>query len=628
MPPIDALLGTTDRSTLRQGLAGHATPLALPMVHKLTAHALGLAPEPVPCRLAVVHTYTSDLLDPWFRLAGAVEGLAMDVWHAPYGLALNEARADSDLVRHRPDVTLLMLQREDLHPGLASPLAGRDDADRRTLGDQALEHLLGVVRSFRAVVDGRVVVTLLPPLDGPGAGLFDAMSDRSEAAFWSGFKTRLATALRTDVAAATFLDLDDLVRDVGARHAFDRRFWYSARYPFTPLAAHEFARRVVAVAATALLPRAKVIALDADNTLWGGIVGEDGLHGIALGPDHPGNAFVAFQRRLLEFQQRGFLLVLCSKNNQADVDEVLNGHPHQVIRQEHLAAQRVNWLPKPDNLESLAAELNLGLESFVFVDDSDHECAAVRQRWPQVEVVQTPKRAIDVPTCLDPVARLEVLAITAEDRKKTAMYAAERQRRELEQGVRAGGGDPTEYLRSLEMHMTVAFDDPSALARQAQLTQKTNQFNLTTRRYQEGDVQGFHDAPDRLVAHFSLADVFGDSGIVGLALCRFDAPDRAHVDTFLMSCRVIGREAESAFLHAVLRELARRGATTVTAEYLPTKKNVLVERFLPEQGFEPESEPNTGEALRYSRDLATRPPRPADDFPITVDVAGSGSQHV
>src|SRR5262249_11723519 len=151
--------------------------------------------------------------------------------------------------------------------------------------------------------------------------------------------------------------------------------------------------------------KAKVIALDVDNTLWGGVVGEDGRDGIAIGPEYPGNAYFAFQRRLLDFRQRGFLLTLCSKNNLADVEEVLREHPHQILRMEHFAAVRINWEPKIDNLIELAEELNLGLDSFIFVDDSDYECALVRRELPQVEVVQTPARPVDVANCLDHVSR-------------------------------------------------------------------------------------------------------------------------------------------------------------------------------------------------------------------------------
>jgi FkbH-like protein len=366
-------------------------------------------------------------------------------------------------------------------------------------------------------------------------------------------------------------------------------------------------------------PKAKVIALDADNTLWGGIIGEDGMNGIALGPEYPGNAFVAFQRRLLEFQQRGFILVLCSKNNPADLDEVLQKHPHQVLRSEHFAARRVNWEPKPRNLVALAEELNLGLNSFVFVDDSDHECAVVRHELPQVEVVQTPQSPIAVPSCLDRVARLEILSLTAEDRAKTTMYVQERLRRELLQSVNPDGGNVVDYLRSLQMRMRICFDEPKQLARLSQLTLKTNQFNLTTRRYDERQVQDFLESPDWLVAHFSLADVFGDSGVVGLAIAHRTSPVRAELDTFLMSCRVIGRGAETAFLEAVLARLKSDGIEEVVAEFLPTSKNALVKDFLPSHGF------TMGPDGRFLRSLSDASGGDTANASIAVEVVATDS---
>jgi HAD superfamily phosphatase (TIGR01681 family) len=413
----------------------------------------------------------------------------------------------------------------------------------------------------------------LPPMVGPGLGLYDAGAEASEVAWRAAVKAEIGRRLAIELASVSLLDLDDIVAEVGRRRFFDRRWWYTSRFPFTTEAAQELARRVIALAAVMKLPRAKVIALDADNTLWGGIVGEDGINGIGLGPDYPGRAYVQFQERLLDYQQRGFLLALCSKNNLEDVLEVLRRHPHQVLREEHLAAMRVNWEPKSANLPSLADELNLGLESFVFIDDSDHECLMVRQSWPMVEVVQVPARAVDIPTCLDSVARLD-------------------------------------------MRMAVGVDDAGQVARIAQLTQKTNQFNLTTRRYTEAEVRAFVDSPEWLVAHFSLTDVFGDSGLVGVALSHVSAPDTAELDTLLMSCRVIGRQAETAFLESVLSLLRQRGVRTVLADYVPTAKNKLVEGFLPAHAF------TRREDGRFTRDLTAPPPASASELPIAVRVEG------
>jgi len=222
---------------------------------------------------------------------------------------------------------------------------------------------------------------------------------------------------------------------------------------------------------------------------------------------------------------------------------------------------------------------------------------------------------VDVPFCLEQIVRLEVLSLTDEDLAKTELYAQERRRRELKENVGKTGIGLGDYLASLRMKMRVDFNASTHLARLSQLTQKTNQFNLTTRRYNEHQMQELIRDNDWLVADFSLADVFGDSGIVGLALFHIVAPQKAELDTFLMSCRVIGREAEAAFLHTLLRYLAEQGVTQVIADYRPTSKNDLVKNFLPEQGFDQCAEG------RYQRNLYEAPPRPESAFPIAVELA-------
>lgn len=615
---FESLLAARSRSELRSLLGASGSKITIPQAQQLVAHASSLEPAVQTLRLGIVHTYTSDLLDAWLELAAALQGLDLRTYHAPYGLSPHEAEANSGLVAHKPDVTLLLLRREDLHPELTKPLVRFDRPQQETIAAEALERLRDVVSRFRAQKVGQIVLTILPPPRSAELGIYDAQSERSESAWWANLKARIGQYLRESSQASLVLDLDDVLQQVGRSAFFDPRLWYSARFPFGPEAAREIARRVIGIGAVIKQPKAKVIVVDADNTLWGGIIGEDGIHGIALGPDYPGNAYVDFQRRLLDFQQRGFILALCSKNNPADVDQVLKEHPHQLLRDQHFAARRVNWLPKSSNLQALAEELNLGLDSFVFVDDSDHECAAVRQALPQVEVIQAPAQPVQLPGCLDSVARLEVLSLTAEDLVKTELYAQERRRRESKEQAEQGGGDSRDYLLSLGMKMSVGLNDAAPLARLAQLTKKTNQFTLTTRRYNEQQVQEFIRARDWLVAHFSLADTFGDSGIVGLALIHLVTPERAEIDSFLMSCRVIGREAESAFLHILLRRLAEAGVKEVVASYIPTPKNVLVENFLPEQEFEKCADGS------YRRDLVKAPPKAEADFPIAVEVS-SGS---
>jgi FkbH-like protein len=614
----ESLLAIPDRVQLAQSVLALPVPLSLSDLRQIAEHAAALTPALQALRVGFVHSYTSDLLTPWLEVAGQLQGLQVEAYHAPYGQLLGEATADSGLVAHRPDITVLMLQRHDLHPALLAPIAAGQPEEAARILDEALGQARELVRAFRALQLGLLVVSVLPPLVGPALGLHDAQAERSERRFWDGFMARLGDWLREDVPSSLLLDLDGLMADVGKRRAMDTRHWLTARYPFSAEGSLELAMRLASIGRLVKTPRAKVLVLDADNTLWGGVIGEDGLEGIALGPDYPGNAYVAFQRRILELQQRGFILAMCSKNNEADVAEVLESHPHQILKAHHFVSWRVNWEPKPANLASLAEELNLGLDSFVFVDDSDHECAAVRARWPQVEVVQVPKRPQDVPSCLDRIARLEVLSITAEDRAKTALYQAERQRQEILGKAGDGDGGDGSHLHRLGMKMKLRLDARRNIPRLAQLTQKTNQFNLTTRRYDESQLATLVAADDWLVLDFSLADVYGDSGIVGLALAQLRPDGEAELDTFLMSCRVIGRCAEDAFMLGLLQQLQARGAHRVRARYLPTSKNALVKDLLPRLGFAPEDGP-AGPA--FLRDLYSAPPDLPENFPIRMEWA-------
>ena len=297
---LDELLELETRDALRQALQQAATPMST-QIQRIAERAAELSPAMAELRLAVVHSYTSELLDPWLALAGALEGLDIKTYHAPYGLNLEEADAGSGLVAHAPDITLMLLRREDLHPDLTRPAVALSPAEQAGLSSHALERLFAVIEAFRAHEIGHLIISILPQLNGPALGIYDPQSERSEAAWWSALKVDIGRRLR-GVAASLFLDLDEVIAQVGRDAFFDPRLWYSARFPFAAPAACEFSRRVVGLGAALKFPKVKVIALDADNTLWGGIIGEDGFDGIALGHEYPGNAYLAFQRRLLDLQ--------------------------------------------------------------------------------------------------------------------------------------------------------------------------------------------------------------------------------------------------------------------------------------------------------------------------------------
>jgi FkbH-like protein len=610
---IERLLGETSPQDIKRALAVRGLVPTLSQASRIKQHIQALAYELKTIRIGIVHTYTSELLDPWLHFSAALNQLNLDIYHAPYGVTLQEASENSGLVAHAPDITLLLLTGEDLHPELRVPAACINPSNRPDILQAIRSGFNNLIHRFRESVRGHIIVTLLPTNHPPGLGLYDAMSENSEKQWWSDIKAMLANDLRVNFSAANLIDLDQIVLQVGMSNFFDARLWYSSVFPFAPDGALAVSNAVTSLAAAIHLPRAKVIVVDADNTLWGGVIGEDGINGIALGPEYPGRAYLDFQKKLLCFQQRGFILALCSKNNPEDVNEVFQSHPHQLLRAEHFAAQRINWLPKAENLVSIAQELNLGLDSFIFVDDSDHECSAVRHTLSEVEVVQVPSRPVEIPACLDTLARLEVVSLTPEDLEKTAMYTQERLRKSELEKLTNTGGSVDDYLKSLNMKMTVGIDDASLVARLAQLTQKTNQFNLTTRRYSEDDISGMIGSKMFSVYHFSLADNFGSSGIVGLAIVEQLSATEARLDSFLMSCRVIGRLAEQAFLDTILQNQSAKGVMDFTAEYIPTRKNVLVANFLIESGFHQSSDG------KYFCHLQTHSQRLRDDSPICIE---------
>ncbi len=598
------------RAEILAGLGSRRTPVTLSQVRTLTRQLRALDEPAVPLRVAVLHTYTTELLQPYWQFEARLQGFELDLYEAPYGALLQEAQPGSGLAQADPHLVYAFLRWEDLDPRLGRPVSSLAEAEQDELV-AAVEALVDTLTAnLRSVCGATLVLTLLPRMWGPELGLFSPMSAQSDTTLRQRIKVAVAGVLGA-VPPALLFDLDEMVSEIGRTGFFDARLWESSRFPFSVAGAQATVRHLVACAAAQLLPGAKCVVLDADNTLWGGILGEDGPTGIALGPDYPGSLYVSFQRRLLELRQRGFLLALCSRNNPQDVAEVLANHPHQVLRDEHFAATRVNWEPKPGNLRALARQLNLGLDSFVFVDDSAHECLAVRQQLPQVMVVQAPADPLELPYCLDAVARLEILSRTREDEVRTQLYAQDRQRQHAARSYRT----LDDYLASLNMVMRVGLDAPRHAPRIAQLTQKTNQFNLTSVRYTEAEIRSFMRDPECLVAHFALADVFGDSGLVGVAIVQGVGGTDATWEALLMSCRVIGRRAEQAFVHHILGELGERGVERVRASYRPTLKNEMVRGFWPSVGFSAVAHAEPGWQW-YRIELPSKGP----DRPLPVDV--------
>jgi len=387
--------------------------------------------------------------------------------------------------------------------------------------------------------------------------------------------------------SAFVIDLDAVRGRLRGAPFVDPRTWHIGRVPYSRQAMRAIAGEYSKVVRAAKGRSRKCVVLDADGTLWGGIVGEDGVHGLRIGPTFPGSPFYEFQQSLLALRDRGVLLALCSKNDPEAVAEVFQARAGDMpLRMEHFAAVRVNWADKAQNIREIAAELNIGIDSLVFVDDNPHETALVSELLPDVHVMLLPDDPVEYRGALESCGVFDALGVSEEDRRRSDMYAKERLRREERQSSSLSVED---YLRGLEMEAAIERVDDGTVARTAQLTQKTNQFNLTTRRYTDADIRRFVSSPDYDVLAARVKDRLGDSGIVGVAILHHDG-DGTTIDTLLMSCRVLGRGVEDALLAACLRAAQRRSRGDVVGEFIPTAKNARVSDFLPSRGFAADGE--------------------------------------
>ena len=358
--------------------------------------------------------------------------------------------------------------------------------------------------------------------------------------------------------------------------------------------------------------RKKCLVLDLDNTLWSGVLGEDGISGVKMNGDYPGNAFMYFQEALVSLADSGIIIALCSKNNEADVKELWEKNPFVKLGPKHIAAYRINWQNKADNIRELAKELNIGLDSMVFVDDNPTERELVRQQLPMVSVPEFPKRPYGLMEFYAVLVNdyFRTYRLTNEDLAKTEQYKANAYRA----SEQAKFSDLTDFIRSLDIHIDIVKANEFNIPRIAQMTQKTNQFNLTTHRYTEADINAFIDNGADIYC-ISVSDKFGDNGITGEIIVSSDG-ELADVDTLLLSCRILGKEIEKAFVKSVLNILFDKGIRTITAKYIATRKNAQVADFYDRIGFERVAE--TADSYDYQLQMSSKFEIP-DYYRITIN---------
>ena len=400
-----------------------------------------------------------------------------------------------------------------------------------------------------------------------------------------------------DHANVKVIDFAEFSRNYPASDLFDWKYYFISQMGLNPKLHKEFKlwwdRKMESVA----LKRKKCLVLDLDNTLWGGILGEDGMEGIKIGGDYPGKAFLYWQEALLELSKSGVILAVCSKNNEKDVLDAWEKNPFMLLKKEHFVAYRINWTDKATNIKALASELNIGLDSMVFVDDNPAERELIRQMLPMVSVPEFPAQPYGLPEFFKKLVNdyFKVYELTDEDRKKTEQYKANAARFQFQSSF----ADFSAFLESLDMHITIEAANEFNIQRIAQMTQKTNQFNLTTHRYTDADVKGFLEEGWNIWC-ISVADRFGDNGITGCIMVT----RTGEIDTFLLSCRILGKGIEMAFVKKIFALLKDKGFRKLRAGYLPSAKNAQVKDFWEKAGFSCTSCSNDGKNYELLLDNA------------------------
>jgi FkbH-like protein len=526
-------------------------------------------------RLAILGTSNTQLLKPLLDLACFRDNIDVTLYESDYGQATQEVLdTHSGLHAFKPDVVLFPTTH---HDAALPPISTDADAAVARLVDP----ITSLWASLRAAMPVHIIQhTFDVPVDD-NAGLLGSLHP--------GGRTRILQRANLDLlqkagSGVSLLDLDAVARECGRESFVDHGLWYRVRQHPAPAALPTLVEHQMRHVRAVLGLTRKVLVLDLDNTLWGGVVGEEGPLGVRLGaPDADGEAHQDLQRAARELKDRGIVLGVCSKNNDADAREPFTRNPEMVLKLEDVAVFRANWQDKATNLREMAAALELGTDSLVFLDDNPAERAWVRQQMPEVSV---PEVGSDPTTYAATLARAHVfdaLTLSEEDRLRAADYAANAQRSELQRS----SGTMEDFIRNLQMTATIAEFNAPSMARVAQLVNKSNQFNLTTRRYTEEQLRRFReDTAGHVTRSFRLKDRFADNGLIGVMIGVVHA-DRAElvIDSWLMSCRVLGRRVEELMAGEMVDVARARGLARVTGTYIPTAKNALVKDLYARLGF-------------------------------------------
>jgi len=536
-------------------------------------------------RVAFLASSTINGFEETMRVKCFQKGIDCITYVADYNQYNQEIlNQDSGLYQFKPDITFLILDtRHILGEHFFSWYSVPYD-DRPKIIDTKVSEIQNICNTFQKNFDSKLVITSLQIPNYSPYGINEESTLRSLKEVVYAINNEL---LQWKKFGNIFIyDFNEFVRKFGEKNIFNYKQFFSGDIKisteYIPKFINELMGYIYAVTGTTK----KCIVLDLDNTLWGGIVGEDGFDNIKLGDNPVGRSFVEFQKRLLALNQRGIILAVNSKNNFNDAIEVIQKHPNMILREDNFACVKINWDDKSVNLQKISEELNIGLDSMIFFDDDPINQEYVRESLPEVLVVNLPKDSSQYSQIITEMKEFDVLKITEEDTKRGEMYLGQKKRKELEGKI----GDFNEFLKQMDIVVNVKKADSYSIPRISQLTLKTNQFNLTTKRYQEEEIAKFSSLDNKIVECVQVSDKFGDNGITGTYIVEKKNDDEWIIDTFLLSCRIMGRGVEEIMMNQIIEKAKLSGIKRLKGKFIPTSKNKPAENFYEKLGFKKENE--------------------------------------
>ena len=548
--------------------------------------------------IAVLSNFTLDGLIETIKVKCGKLKVGCNTFYGGYNQYNEEIlNSESNLYSFSPDICFLILDIRNILGDLFYSPYNLSVEKRKEFIQNKVDELINLAKSFTEKSNSKLIISnFIIPTYSP-YGIFENKADYGLQEMVFDLNYKLSNAWKNENSIYVY-DLNGFVSRFGQNNVFDYRQYFFGDIKISLNHIPYLANDLLGFIKPVLGINKKCIVLDLDNTLWGGIIGEDGFNGIKLSQNDPiGKAFIEFQKYLLSLHERGIILAVNSRNNLEDAMQVIKEHPNMILHEKNFACLKINWNDKATNLQEISQELNIGLDSMLFMDDDKVNRDFVREALPEVFTIELPNDPSLYVQTLTELNEFNVLKITDEDKKRGKMYSQQRKRIEFQKSSINFG----EYLKQLKIKIHMKKVDEFTIPRISQLTLKTNQFNLTTKRYQEEDIVKFSQDKAKIVGCAQIEDKFGDYGITGVFIIDKDNPEEWTIDTFLLSCRVIGRGVEEGILDYIINDAKKNNVKKLIGDFIPTKKNKPSESFLPDFGFKKEDNSWVYSLKNYSK---------------------------